>query len=166
MKKIFKNIFFMCFVFFAFSSTVLAKTDLKLIAIVDSIDYNVMSSVLIEKIEYKVLAPAETGNSNSNNTNNNNSNNTTDNSIICSGELGEFIKQIFHIVKFAVPILIIGLGIVDFIKAMTAQSQDEIKKASTKLVKRLIIGICIFVLPTIIDFLLKIAEINSELCGW
>lgn len=89
-----------------------------------------------------------------------------DNSVICSGELGIYIKQVFHLVKFAVPVLIIGLGIVDFIKAMTAQSQDEIKKASTKLMKRLIIGVCIFVLPTILDFILKVAEINTELCGW
>lgn len=113
MKKIFKNIFFLLLVMFAFSTNVYA-----------------------------------------------------DNSIICSGDLGNYIKQIFHIVKFAVPVLIIGLGIVDFVKAMTAQSQDEIKKASTKLIKRLIIGACIFVLPTIIDFLLKIAEVNTELCGW
>lgn len=113
MKKIFKNIFFLLFVMFAFSSNVNAE-----------------------------------------------------NVTICSGDLGEFIKHIFHAVKFAVPVLIIGLGIVDYIKAMTAQSQDEVKKASTKLVKRLIIGACIFVLPTIIDFLLKVAEVNTELCGW
>lgn len=113
MKKIFKNIFFLLFVMFAFSTNVYA-----------------------------------------------------DNAIICSGDLGDFIKYVFHVVKFAVPLLIIGLGIVDFIKAMTAQSQDEVKKASNKLIKRLIIGACIFILPTIIDFLLKVAEINTELCGW
>ena len=113
MKKIFKNIFFLLFVMFAFSTNVYA-----------------------------------------------------DNAIICSGDLGDLIKYAFHVVKFAVPVLIIGLGIVDFIKAMTAQSQDEVKKATTKLIKRLIIGVCIFVLPTIIDFLLKVAEVNTELCGW
>lgn len=83
---------------------------------------------------------------------------------IFSGKLGTILKQILNIVKFLVPILIIGLSIVDFVKALAAQSQDEIKKASQKLVKRLIIGIVIFVLPTLLEFLLKQAGIEFGIC--
>ena len=50
-------------------------------------------------------------------------------------------------------------------KALTAQSQDEVKKATNKLVKRLIIGVLIFVLPTILEFVLKLAGIEFGVCA-
>lgn len=83
---------------------------------------------------------------------------------IFSGEFGRILKQILNIIKFIVPILIIGLSIVDFVKALAAQNQDEIKKSAQKMVKRLIIGIVIFVLPTILEFLLKQAGIEFGIC--
>lgn len=86
--------------------------------------------------------------------------------VVCEGNFGAFLKQMFHLIKFAVPILIIGLGIMDFVKALSAQKQEELNKAATKLVKRLIIGAVIFVLPTIVDYLLSIAGITSSTCGW
>lgn len=85
---------------------------------------------------------------------------------LCEKEFGKFLKQIFQIIKILVPIIIIGLAVVDFVKAMAAQKQDEVKNAFNKLVKRLIIGAIIFVLPTLIDVLLEIAGITSNTCGW
>lgn len=89
-----------------------------------------------------------------------------DTSVVCQGNFGAFLKQMFSLIKFAVPILIIGLSVMDFIKALTAQKNEELNKASGKLIKRLIIGAIIFVLPTIIDYLLKIAGVTSSTCGW
>lgn len=84
---------------------------------------------------------------------------------IFGGKFGLQLKQILNIVKFFVPIIIIALAVADFIKALTAQSQDEVKKATNKLVKRLIIGILIFVLPTILEFVLKLAGIEFGVCA-
>lgn len=145
MKRVFKNLFFIFFIFLGFILSVDAKPKMEIVPISTTIDWNISNSLLIDNIEYKKF---------------------DDNSILCSGKVGDFIKEIFHLVKFAVPILIIVLGMIDFIKAMTAQNNDDIKKAFNKLIKRIIIGICIFILPTIIDFLLKLMEINSEMCGW
>ncbi len=89
----------------------------------------------------------------------------TDN-VLCSGRFGNFLSQIMKLVKFAVPIIIIALAIVDFIKAMSSQKTEELKNAMNKLLKRLIIGAIIFLLPTIIDYLLSITGINSTTCGW
>ena len=89
-----------------------------------------------------------------------------DKDILCEGKFGEFLKQTFHFIKFAVPIIIIALSIMDFVKAIVIQDEKELKKASNKLVKRMIIGAIIFVLPTLIDYLLEIADINSSTCGW
>ena len=84
---------------------------------------------------------------------------------IFGGEFGLQLKQILNIIKFFVPILIIGLAVADFVKAITAQSQDELKKAVNKLIKRLIIGILIFVLPTLLEFILKLAGIEFGVCA-
>lgn len=76
--------------------------------------------------------------------------------VLFSGEFGILLGQAFDIIKFAVPILIIGLGVVDYVKALAAQNQDEVKRSTNKLIKRLIIGIIIFLLPTLIEFALGI----------
>ncbi len=161
MKKKLKYIFFLCFVVLVFSSKVCGKIFINPIQESVTLNFSINNISFIQKSEYKKLASVD-----GNHLVENQKLDQMNNSVLCSGRLGNFLKDIFHLVKFAVPILIIGLGIMDFIKAMTAQSQDEIKKASSKLMKRIIIGMIIFVLPTLIDFLLKIAEINSQICGW
>lgn len=86
----------------------------------------------------------------------------------CSGlfsnSFGNFLFEAYKLIKFAVPILIIGLSIVDFIKALSSQDESEVKKASSKLVKRLVIGVLIFVLPMIIEYLLGLAGIKWGTC--
>lgn len=84
---------------------------------------------------------------------------------IFGGKFGEFLKMILNLIKFAVPILIIGLSIIDFIKAIAAQDDKDLKNAANKLTKRMIIGVIIFLLPTLIEFILKLADINSGTCG-
>lgn len=84
---------------------------------------------------------------------------------IFSGRFGEFLKKVYNLLKFAVPIIILAFAIVDFIKAITAYDQTETKKAAIKLTKRLVIGVLIFVLPTILEFILKIAGIEFGTCG-
>ncbi len=101
---------------------------------------------------------------NANNTNNGFEIGTLDCKGIFKGEFGKILKQILDILRFLVPILIIGLSVVDFIKALAAQNQDELKKASQKFIKRLIIGIIIFLLPTILEFVLNLAGIEYGVC--
>jgi hypothetical protein len=90
---------------------------------------------------------------------------TTDCDGIFSGNFGSMLKQILALIRFAVPILIIGLSTVDFVKSAASQNQDEIKKAANKLVKRLIIGVVIFILPTLLEVILKLADIEYGTCG-
>jgi hypothetical protein len=84
---------------------------------------------------------------------------------IFSGNFGTLLKDILSLLRFAVPILIIGLSTVDFVKSAAAQDQSEIKKSANKLVKRLVIGILIFLLPTLLDLILDLAGIEYGTCG-
>mgnify|MGYP001040041754 CR=1 FL=1 len=83
---------------------------------------------------------------------------------IFANEFGEYLKQIYNLLKFAVPILILLYAIIDFIKALAAQDDSELKKAANKLVKRLIIGVLIFVLPTILEIFLDLAGVQFGVC--
>lgn len=84
---------------------------------------------------------------------------------IFGGNFGKLLKEVLAIIRFAVPVIIIGLSIVDFIKATTDQKDTEIKKAASRLVKRLIIGVIIFILPTLLEFVLYLADIPYGTCG-
>lgn len=83
---------------------------------------------------------------------------------LCSGEFGKMLKELTLLVKFSVPILIIIFSIVDFSKAILSQNQDDLKKSSNKLIKRVIIGLIVILLPTLINVLLYLAGIDAEIC--
>ena len=59
-------------------------------------------------------------------------------------------------------ILLIVLSIMDFIKAVASDSEDEMKKVSAKFVKRLIVAALIFLIPLILEFLLGIFGIGTS----
>lgn len=73
-------------------------------------------------------------------------------------------------IKVAVPILIIVLGSIDFGKAFIASDEDAMKKAQKRFMMRIMIGMVIFFIPSIVKILLNIANqvwgvIGSDTCG-
>jgi beta-N-acetylglucosaminidase len=76
---------------------------------------------------------------------------------------------ILTIIKIVVPLLIIILGMSDFAKVIMSGKEDEIKKSSTMLLRRLIAGIIIVLLPTILDFFFNLSvqyqQTASEFAG-
>lgn len=58
--------------------------------------------------------------------------------------------------KIIIPIIIIVLGVVNFSKAAIVSDKDAIKKASITLLQKLIFGICIFFVPTIVNLLVSL----------
>jgi len=78
-------------------------------------------------------------------------------------ELKEIIKEILNIVRVIVPVLLIILGMADFGKAVFAGNADAMKKAQMTFVKRLIIAVIIFFVPTIVNIILDAA---NNVWGW
>lgn len=73
----------------------------------------------------------------------------------------EFIDEInsyLLIVRIAVPILLIVLGTLDFAKAVFSSSEDEMKKAQSKFMKRVIAAVLVFLIPVLVNLLLDIAN--------
>ncbi len=76
----------------------------------------------------------------------------------------EILSEIYRLVEIATPILTILLITVDMVKAVIAQDDNEMKKSQERSVKRLIIGLAIFLIPTVLDAILKIAGLASGIC--
>ena len=65
--------------------------------------------------------------------------------------------------KIVIPILLIIFGILDLGKAVMASKEDEIKKATGSLLRRAIAAVVIFLIPTIVTFLVgMIGGFNGE----
>ena len=60
-----------------------------------------------------------------------------------------FIGYAIYVAKIIVPLIIIIFGVIELSKCVASGKDDDIKSAFTKLVKKLIIGLIIFFVPTI-----------------
>lgn len=85
-------------------------------------------------------------------------------------ELKNMLRTIVNLFKILVPIILVIFGSLDFAKAIFSGSQDDMKKNTIKFIKRVIIAVVIFLVPTLLKFMLAIANtvwgnISTDLCG-
>ena len=90
--------------------------------------------------------------------------------LLGSEDLKSLLKYLLTLFKILVPGLLIGLGTVDFAKAIFSGSEDSMKKAQNKFIKRVIIAVAIFLVPSVLKLILSIANgiwgnIDTTLCG-
>jgi hypothetical protein len=76
-----------------------------------------------------------------------------------------WIANIIRWVKYIVPVAVIVLGILDFMKAISADKEDEMKKAQQRFIRRLIAAALIFITPFIIEFILNKLGFAANGCG-
>lgn len=74
------------------------------------------------------------------------------------GALGDIIHYIFLGIKIVVPILLIIFGMLDLGKAITAKKEEDIKKYQGSVIKKLILGILVFLVAIIVEFVLGFVE--------
>lgn len=67
-----------------------------------------------------------------------------------ASEILEIVGWVLTIIKIAIPLIIIVLGLIDLGKAAISSKPEEIKKSATGLVWRFVGGIAIFFIPTIV----------------
>lgn len=82
-----------------------------------------------------------------------------------SQRLGTWILNIFRWIKYILPVLVIILGILDFIKAISSNKEDEMKKAQKNFIIRLISAALVFIIPLIIEFIIVKMGFTYEGCG-
>ena len=87
-----------------------------------------------------------------------------------SEKLLKIIKMLFTLSRILIPLVIIGMGSMDFVKCIFSGNEDGMKKAQSKFMKRILIGVVIFLVPSLLQYILEIAHhvwpnISSDLCG-
>lgn len=86
----------------------------------------------------------------------------------CQGKIqGVFtaLGWVFFVIKILVPVILIVFGTIDLSKAVIASKDDEIKKSVKTLLIRVVAGIIIFFLPTILNMIVKTFNQNDVYNG-
>lgn len=89
---------------------------------------------------------------------------------ILGDNLVSMLKNVLGISRITVPILLNVFGVIDFGSAIFASDEEKMKKAQKKFINRLIIGIVIFMIPSVLKLILSIAHniwpvVDGSLCG-
>ncbi len=71
----------------------------------------------------------------------------------------DLLNDILKYPRIIVPILVIGLGLIDLGKAVMASKEDEMKKAQKTFIKRIIIGVAFFFIPALVNIIMWLANI-------
>ena len=77
----------------------------------------------------------------------------------------QFVGYGLFALKIAIPLIIIIFGIIDFAKAVASSDDKAIKNASMSLFRRLLVGICIFFVPTIVAVVFNLIDNVADLDG-
>ena len=77
--------------------------------------------------------------------------------------LPTFTGRMYDFLKIMTPVVIIITGMLDIVKAVTAQKEDEMKKAQKKFINRLIAGAVVFLVFVIVEFVINfVADDQTE----
>lgn len=86
---------------------------------------------------------------------------------ICSSNSGtlkvfQVVGYILYIIKILVPVIIIVLGSIEFGKAAISKDEKSIMIAANSLVNKFILGVLIFMIPTLLDAALSLVSDAEE----
>lgn len=94
----------------------------------------------------------------------------TNNMVSCGNglvtDIPRTIPKVVHIIylliQIAVPILMVIFGSLDFLKAVIAQKEDEMKKGQQTFIRRLITGIIVFFIFSIVKIVISFAGEDNK----
>ena len=66
----------------------------------------------------------------------------------------KFVKAIFNIIQFLIPVGLIIMGSIDLGKAVLSSDDKEIKQATSKLIKRAIAAVAIFFIVLLVKLVM------------
>ena len=77
------------------------------------------------------------------------------------GIISEVTRPAAHIILILAPIILLIMGTIDFLGAVTAGDEKSMHKATSTFIKRLIICIIIMVLPMIINMIISFTTFRN-----
>lgn len=85
------------------------------------------------------------------------------------GKIVKLAVNIVNLIKWGVPILLIIFGMLDLGKAVIAGKEDEMKKSQGALIKRFIYAVAVFLVITLVTFVMKLvgdADADAGADSW
>jgi hypothetical protein len=76
--------------------------------------------------------------------------------------VGYFVSLIYIAIRIGIPILLIIVGMFDMGKAIVAKKEEDVKKAQSLLVRKLVVGLIVFLLPYFVELVVKLATRDQE----
>ena len=76
------------------------------------------------------------------------------------------VNEILRYPRYIVPALVIVFTTIDLFKAVMAGKEDEMKKAQTTAIKRVIAAVAIFLVPIMINIIMYLADIAWQGLGY
>ncbi|MDD2377244.1 MAG: hypothetical protein PHD10_01630 [Bacilli bacterium] len=74
------------------------------------------------------------------------------------GPVLDILGSAIRIICIVVPIVLVIMCSVDFVKAITSNDDGALKKAFNSSIKRLIAGVLIFLMPYIVSFVMSLVD--------
>ena len=75
--------------------------------------------------------------------------------------LSQMINDAFNLLKIGVPIVLIIMGLIDLVKAIVGQKEDDIKKGWNTFAKRVLYGIAVFFVFFLVQFIVSLLPGSS-----
>lgn len=70
------------------------------------------------------------------------------------------VGYVIYGIKVVVPVILIVMGMIDLTRAIMQKDDSEIKKAQVSLVKKLVVGVCVYLVITIVGLIMQL--INAD----
>ncbi len=74
----------------------------------------------------------------------------------------QITTTVINILKIVTPIIIIIFGMIDLVKAVVAQKEDDIKKGSSTFLKRVLLGAFVFLVFVFVEVIIGLVAPKNE----
>lgn len=78
------------------------------------------------------------------------------------GNIANMVHYLYLAIQIIVPVLLIIFGMIELAKAITAQKEDEIKKAQAGLLKKAVVAILVFLVFSLVKFVFYFATSGTD----
>lgn len=75
--------------------------------------------------------------------------------------LADMIHDFYDLLKIAVPVVLVILGMIDLLKAVAGQKEEDIKKGWNTLIRRTIYGVMVFFVFTTVQLVISLLPGNN-----
>lgn len=75
--------------------------------------------------------------------------------VVIDESIPDLVHTIILLIQIAVPVLLVVFGMMDFVKGLMSQKEDEIKKGQQVFIKRIIAAVLVFFVIAIVKFIIS-----------